>query len=153
MLTVSLTSTQLAGISRNGTCALNHRSTRLNHRAARKCVTPAATMYWEDLSAVARAKDSVPQVSANSLMRHSQYSAHELWHQAETARRTAKRICSFAAFSANGAAFSQLTMNASCAAEWRKVEELEDAASVAEAVEQAIERESGSSSPGALSPR
>jgi len=147
VVTLSFNTHQLAGrIGGGGATALKHKAPR-QHRAV--VDTRVSANYWEDVNSIARVLDSPSQGSAKmrgeSLKRDAcmgepvrAVSASELWMRAETARRTAKSVCSFAVMSANSASFSQMTMTASCAAEWRKVEELEDAAYEAEMVERSV---------------
>jgi hypothetical protein len=60
----------------------------------------------------------------------------DLWRQAERERSSAKRMSTYAALSANGAMFAQMQTNAAVAAQWKKVEEMEEAALQLFAVEQ-----------------
>lgn len=101
-------------------------------RVPRRTVKTSAAFYWDDIATDARSLDLCP---TNKTVRLSPRqpssrpsSAKELWDAAENARKTAKRVCSYAAFSGFGSAFSQMPMGAVCAAEWRKVEVLEEEA-------------------------
>lgn len=141
MLTTAVCfNTQLARIG--GVDAALKGKTPRKHRVVN---TRVSAYFWEDVSTVSRTLDTQSRAKRGDILKSTRTSepvradsASELWQRAETARRTAKRVCSFAAMSANSYNFSHLSMSASCAAEWRKVEELETAAYEAESLERSV---------------